>query len=51
VHVQGCYWLSLANYKLDLGDHLACYTAVALAKRTYSTANGCAYCSPLCHTG
>lgn len=50
VHVQGCYWLQLANSTRDLGDHLGCHTAVAAAKRIYPTANGCAYCSSACHT-
>jgi len=50
VHAQGCYWLSLVASTSDLGDHLSCVTAVAAAKRLYPTANGCAHCSPLCHT-
>jgi hypothetical protein len=33
-----------------LGDHPSCYTAVIQAKLVYPTANGCAYCSPQCHT-
>jgi len=50
VHVLGCYWLKLATSTLDLGDHSTCRTAVATAKKVYSTANGCATCSPDCHT-
>ena len=50
VHRQGCYWLSLVSSKLYLGDFLTCGPAVAAAKRIYPTANGCAHCSPLCHT-
>lgn len=38
-----------ANRK-DLGWHSTCHSAVAEAKKTYSTANGCYYCSRECHT-
>ena len=33
-----------------LGDFSSCAPAVREAKKFYSTANGCAYCSPSCHT-
>jgi hypothetical protein len=33
-----------------LGDHATCYSAVLQAKQIYSTANGCAFCSPERHT-
>jgi hypothetical protein len=48
VHVQGCRYFP-SNYT-ELGDHSACRTAVAEAKRYYPTANGCATCSSACHT-
>lgn len=50
VHKEGCFWLNLAASARDLGHHLTCVTAVATAKNIYSTANGCAYCAPVCHT-
>lgn len=51
VHEKGCYWLGLANSTSDLGEHATCRTAVAAAKAIYPTANGCATCAPVCHTG
>ena len=48
VHVARCtYFPSDRTY---LGDYLSCGPAVSLAKQTYPTANGCAYCCPACHT-
>ncbi|WP_326523741.1 hypothetical protein [Sphingomonas sp.] len=48
VHVSGCgYMPGDAKY---LGDFASCWPAVTEARRTYSTANGCAYCCPACHT-
>jgi len=36
----------------SLDFHNSCHGAVYEAKRRgYATANGCAYCSPACHTG
>lgn len=50
VHIDGCTFLVLAASKKYLGNHSSCHSAVAEAKKTYSTADGCAYCSPACHT-
>ena len=50
VHRQGCYWLTLVTDSTYLGDFATCHGAVLEAKRLYSTANGCAHCSPGCHT-
>ena len=50
VHKQGCYWLTLVVSKNYLGEYDSCNGAVKKAKETYSTANGCAYCSSSCHT-
>lgn len=36
--------------RLYLGDFTNCADAVRVAKRHYSTANGCANCSSACHT-
>ena len=51
VHKSGCYWLSLATNTSYLGDFYSCFPAVAKARLTYPTANGCAHCSPACNTG
>lgn len=50
VHKEGCGWLAMARYTTFLGTFDRCQEAVALAKRKYSTANGCAYCATPCHT-
>jgi hypothetical protein len=50
VHKAGCYWLSLAWSKTDLGMHLSCVSAVAAAKRIYLQSNGCVFCATACHT-
>ena len=51
VHRQGCYWLGLVSEPMYLGNFLTCHEAVQMAKKYYWTANGCAHCSPFCHTG
>ena len=51
VHDDGCYWLSIAVSKTYLGYYGSCDGAVAEAKKTYATANGCATCCTKCHTG
>lgn len=50
VHVDGCYYLPLIISKTYLGSFTACQPAVQQAKKTYPQSNGCAYCSPSCHT-
>lgn len=51
VHDTGtCTRLPFPSNQLNLGFHTNCFSAVQQAKRTYSTANGCAYCCPACHT-
>src|SRR5690606_33830500 len=50
VHKTGCSWQPEPRYRLDLGDHSGCHTAVAAAKRHYPTADGCGHCSAPCHT-
>ena len=50
VHKEGCYWGSLASSTHHLGQFFSCHGAVAEAKLIYTKANGCAHCSPLCHT-
>ncbi|WAC65676.1 hypothetical protein OVA14_10085 [Agrococcus sp. SL85] len=34
--------------QLSLGSHRGCRSALALAVARYGTANGCAFCTPLC---
>ena len=51
VHKDGCYWLSIANSTTYLGVFDNCRDAVKKAKEYYDDTNGCAYCSPNCHTG
>lgn len=48
VHKATCQYLP-AN-RTDLGYHGGCWSAVVEARRTYPTANGCYYCSNVCHT-
>lgn len=50
VHRDGCYWLGLVINPEYLGDHFTCYPAVTEARRRGYHANGCAHCSPACHT-
>jgi hypothetical protein len=50
VHVQGCTWMPHQNNLVYLGDFTNCALAVQTAKRWYPHADGCAYCSPACHT-
>lgn len=48
VHKAGCAWMPSST--IALGLHAGCFSAVQEAKRYYSQTNGCAFCSPLCHT-
>ena len=48
VHKEGCiYWPS---DRTALGDHSSCTTAVSAARAYYTNVDGCATCSPACHT-
>lgn len=49
VHKFGCRYWPRTNY-INLGDHPNCHSAVREAKKYYSKANGCYYCSRACHT-
>lgn len=51
VHKEGCSWLNQVVSKNYLGDFSSCSGAVTEAKKTYPTADGCAYCSPSCNKG
>lgn len=50
VHKEGCVWMPQASNRTYLGDFPTCFEAVRKAKTLYSQANGCATCSPACHT-
>ncbi len=51
VHQSTCSWIPDEANRLYLGDHPSCAPAVAQARRIYPKSNGCAHCSPDCHTG
>ncbi len=50
VHREGCFWMPGARYRIPLGNHLYCQQAVRIAAEHYAQVNGCATCSPRCHT-
>lgn len=50
VHVAGCSWLPNERNRVSLGNHPTCRSAVREARRHFPQANGCAFCSPECHT-
>ncbi len=50
VHRQGCSFMPAEHNRLYLGDYAHCAPAVREAKRHYPRSNGCAFCSPDCHT-
>lgn len=50
VHREGCtYWPAPQNVQ-PLGTFYSCQGAVAAARAYYHQVNGCAFCSPACHT-
>lgn len=50
VHREGCGWMPLPANQHYLGEFDSCFRAVAVAKTFDPSADGCAYCSPTCHT-
>jgi len=50
VHQFGCSWMPAEDNRIYLGDFPTCRSAVTAAKRHYTRANGCYYCSRECHT-
>ena len=50
VHKEGCSFMPDLSHRKYLGSFSTCQEAVREAKKTYSTANGCYYCSKDCHT-
>jgi hypothetical protein len=51
VHSEGCYWMPSAGNRQHLGEFSSCWGAVAESRKYYARSNGCAHCSPSCHTG
>lgn len=50
VHSESCPYLLAIESKTYLGEFSSCFPAVAKAKQTYPSADGCKTCSPACHT-
>ena len=50
VHKDGCKYLAMAHRTTYLGYFSNCRDAVIAAKRIYLKSDGCATCSPACHT-
>ncbi len=50
VHESGCGWMPNPENRQYIGDFSSCHGAVRKAKEIYPTADGCAHCSPACHT-
>jgi hypothetical protein len=48
VHDQSCQFLP--GNRQYLGEFTSCKGAVTEAKKTYTKADGCKFCSPDCHT-
>ncbi|HCS21252.1 MAG TPA: hypothetical protein DIW47_11945 [Bacteroidetes bacterium] len=48
VHKQGCTFMPAD--KTELGEHSNCYSAIIIAKDSYSRVNGCYFCSKECHS-
>lgn len=50
VHTSGCSFLPEIENRIYLGEFSSCQGAVTEAKKYYSEADGCFYCSYACHT-
>lgn len=48
VHRDGCD--HMPSNRTYLGVHSTCQSAVAVARQSYRTANGCYWCAKACHT-
>ncbi|MGY4384672.1 hypothetical protein ACVWYN_001706 [Pedobacter sp. UYP24] len=49
VHDSGCSFLPLPENRQYLGEYSSCKGAVTEAKKTYTSADGCKFCSNECH--
>ena len=50
VHTEGCPFPPETENRIHLGVFHGCLGAVQAARNYYQQVNGCAYCSPACHT-
>ncbi|HSK80710.1 MAG TPA: hypothetical protein VLQ45_29925 [Thermoanaerobaculia bacterium] len=50
VHKLGCSFMPLEGNRIYLGNFDHCGGAVREAKKHYTQANGCYFCSNECHT-
>jgi hypothetical protein len=50
VHRDGCKYMPADENRIYLGSFTDCTDAVKAAKKQYTQVNGCATCSPECHT-
>lgn len=50
VHEESCIYLPTVLSKRYSGEFYSCKAAVAEAKKSYNTADGCKTCSSDCHT-
>jgi hypothetical protein len=50
VHIEGCTKMPEDENRRFLGVFNRCKDAINEAKREYPNANGCAHCTPDCHT-
>lgn len=50
VHDVTCSWAKLIKKSTSLGTHASCRGAVEEARKHYRNVDGCAHCSPACHT-
>lgn len=51
VHKTGCHWMPKVENRQYLGEYSSCEPAVAKARITFPTADGCYYCSNECNSG
>ena len=50
VHKESCNFMPALGNRDYLGEFSSCHGAVEAARRKDPSADGCAYCSPACHT-
>lgn len=50
VHRSGCSWMPETQNRIYLGQFNTCGPAKTEAKKHYDNVDGCAHCSPNCHT-
>lgn len=50
VHREACSWMPAVSNQQYIGEFASCAPAVAKARETDRSADGCIHCSPACHT-